>query len=115
MDIKKLTTKPKLVQLEVDAPEVIESVGEPVVFYMLDHLDLATYFDFYKLQQDQNINDLIVLMRRLVLDSDGKPAIAEDEILPVEITLAILNKINEFVGKSKAKVEQKVESGTEQN
>lgn len=115
MDIKKLTTKPKLVQLEVDTPEVIDAVGESITFYMLDHLDLATYFDFYKLQQDQNINDLIVLMRRVVLDSEGKPAIAEDEILPVEITLAILNKINEFVGKSKAKVEKKETGGTEQN
>ena len=50
MDIKKLVTKPKLIQLEVDTPEVVEIVGESVIFYMMDHLDLGTYFDFYKLE-----------------------------------------------------------------
>jgi len=115
MDIKKLITKPKLIQLEVDAPEIIESVGEPVVFYMMDYLDLGTYFEFYKLQQAQDVNELTNLMRKLVLDSEGKPAIAEDEVLPIEITLAILNKINEYVGKSKAKAQQIAEPGTEQN
>ena len=104
MDIKKLVQKPKLIQLEVDTKEVLETVGEPVVFWMKEHLDLGTYFDFYKFQQDQNLNQLTEIIRRVVLDSEGNPAIAEDEILPVEITLGILFKINDYVGKPKAKV-----------
>lgn len=114
MDVSKLTQKPKLIQLEVDTKEIVELVGEPVVFWMQEHLDLATYFDFYKFQQDQDINKLNDILRKIVLKEDGKPAVAADEVLPVEITLAILYKINDYVGKPKAKVSN-TESGKEQS
>jgi len=114
MDVSKLATKNQLVELEVSTPEIIESVGEPIVFWMKEHLDLGTYFDFYKFQQDQNINQLTDILRQIVLNSEGKPAIAEDETLPVEILLAILFKVNEFVGKPRAKVSD-TESGKVQN
>jgi hypothetical protein len=107
MDIKQLAQKSKLIQLEVDNADIVEMVGEPVVFWMQEHLDLGTYFDFYKFQQDQNINQLTDILRRIVLDSEGKPAIASDEVLPVEITLAILHKVNDYVGKPKAKASDK--------
>lgn len=103
MDIKKLVTKPKLIELEVNTPEVIESVGEPVVFYMKDHLELSTYFDFYKLQQNNDVNALMGLLRTMIFDKDGNRVLADDETLPVEVTLAILFKINDYLGKSKAK------------
>lgn len=104
MDISKLVQKPKLIELTVDTQEVIDSIGEPVTFWMQEHLDLATYFDFYKFQQDQNINQLNEILKRVVMNKDGKPAIKDDEMLPVDITLAILFKINDYVGKPKAKV-----------
>lgn len=114
MDIKKLAQKPKLIQLEVDTKEVLETIGEPVVFWMREHLDLGTYFDFYKFQQDQNLNQLTEILRRVVLDSSGNPAVGEDEVLPIEVTLAILFKINDTVGKPKAKVSS-TEDGTAQS
>ena len=104
MDIKQLVQKPKLISIEVDTPEVVEQFGDTIIFYMKDHLDLGTYFDFYKLQQSEDVNQLTVLLRKIILDKDGNQAIADDEVLPVDITLAILFKINEYLGKSKAKV-----------
>lgn len=104
MDIKQLTKKPQVISLVVDTPEILDLVGESVTFYMRDHMDLATYFEFYKLQQNQDMNLLMDLMRKIVLDSEGNPAIAQDEMLPVEVAIAILFKINEYMGKSKAKV-----------
>lgn len=114
MDIKQLVTKPKVIELEINTPEIIEKVGDSIVFYMKDHLDLATYFDFYKLQQNNDMNELMNLLRRVVLDSEGNPAIGPDEILPVDITLAILFKINDHVGKSNAKASMS-EPGTVQS
>lgn len=114
MDITKLVQKPKLIELQVDSKEVLDSIGEPVSFWMKEHLDLGTYFDFYKFQQDQNLNQLTEILRRVVLDSQGNPAIAEDEVLPIEVTLAILFKINDYVGKPKAKVSN-TEGGTAQS
>lgn len=114
MDISKLAQKPKLIQLEVDTKEVIDTIGEPVVFWMKEHLDLGTYFDFYKFQQDQNLDQLSHILRKVVLNEEGNPAIGADEVLPVEVTLAVLFKINDYVGKSKAKVLD-TEDGTAQS
>ena len=114
MDVSKLAQKPKLIQMQVDSKEVIDAVGEPVVFWMKEHLDLGTYFDFYKYQQDQNANQLTEILRKVILKEDGTFAIAEDEVLPVEITLAILFKINDYVGKPKAKASN-MEDGTAQS
>lgn len=114
MDIKQLVTKPKLVRLEVDNPEIVKEVGDSIVFYMKDHMDLNSYFDFYKFQQNQDMDLLVKLLRKTVLDEQGNTVIGEDEILPVDITLAILFKINDYLGKSKAK-ESTTNDGKEQN
>jgi hypothetical protein len=104
MDIKQLARRPQLTELQVSTPEILEAVGEPIVFYMQDHMDLATYFEFYKLQQSQDMNQLMDLMRQVVRTSSGEPAIAPDELLPVDVAVAILFRINEYMGKSQAKV-----------
>lgn len=103
MDISKFAKKPILTQLVMDQPEVIETYGEPIEFYIMDQMGISTYFDFYRLQQDQDSNKLNDLLRKIVLKEDGTPALAEDEIFPVDLTLGLLVKINEFLGKSKAK------------
>lgn len=114
MDIKKFIKKPQVIELQIDNEDIVKQVGEPITFYTKDYLDLSTYFDFYKLQENQNVDHLMTLLRKIVLDKDGNPALADDEILPIEITLAILNKVNEYLGKlgTKALVDP---SGNEQN
>jgi hypothetical protein len=114
MDLKKLAQKPKLIQLEADSKDIIDTIGEPVVFWMKEHLDLGTYFDFYKFQEDKNLNLLTDILRKIVLDADGNPAIGDDEVLPVEVTLGVLVKINDHVGKPKAKASKET-VGKDQN
>ena len=114
MDIKALATKPKLEKLEMDSPEVIEAYGEPIVFYMIDQMDISTYFNFYKLQQSEDGALLNSLLRKLILNEKGKPVLGEDEVFPVDITLAILVKINDYLGKPKPKTSTQ-ETGQQQN
>lgn len=114
MDIRQTVKKPQLIQLAVDSEDIVAQYGEPVVFHMVDYLDLGTYFEFYKLQQAENANKLIDILRRIVLDSQGQPVIAEDEILPIDLSLAILYKINDHLGKLNAKVSTD-NVGTQQN
>lgn len=104
MDVKQAVRKPQLIKLEIDSEDIVKIYGEPVVFHMIDYLDLGTYFEFYKLQQAENANKLIEILRRIVLDQEGKPVIADDETLPIELSLAILYKINDHLGKLNAKV-----------
>ena len=103
MDISNLAKKPKLTRLDITDEDIVATYGDTISFWIIDEMDVATYFDFYKLQQSQDATALNALIRKLILKEDGKPALAEDEIFPVDLTLAVLVKINDFLGKSKTK------------
>lgn len=113
MDISKLSKKPELVKMTLDDENIVEEFGEAIDFWILDSMSLTTYFNFYKLQQEEDDTLLYDLLRRLILKEDGKPAIAKDEIIPVSLTMGILVKISDFLGKSKPKTSTQ-ESGTTQ-
>jgi hypothetical protein len=112
MEISKLATKPQLVEIVLDDADILESCGEPITFWMKEHLDLKTYFDFYKFQKESSEDELMQIMRKIILKEDGQAALTDDDILPVNITLAALVKINETVGKSRTKLLKK-ETGTQ--
>jgi hypothetical protein len=113
MNITEVATKPQLEEVVLDDPLLIETYGEPLTFWMLDHININTYFDFYKFQGDQDGDALMTALRKIILNAEGKPAIGEDVVLPVDVTLSALTKINEHLGKSKAKLSKK-EVGTPQ-
>jgi hypothetical protein len=103
MDIKLLAKKPELQEVLINDPQIVESYGDTITFYMYDHVDINTYFDFFRSQSEKDGNELNLLMRKIILNQEGKPSLAEDEQLPVDIAVAALTKINETLGKSKTK------------
>lgn len=103
MDISKFAKKPQLVKVEITDADIVETYGETVSFFMYDSVDISTYFDFYRVQQEQNGEKLNELMRKIILSETGKPALKADEMLPIDITMAALVKINDSLGKSKTK------------
>ena len=103
MDISKVSKKPVLLEMVLDDAAIIAEYGESITFYMYNNVDLNTYFDFYRVQQEKDGGELNALMRRIIVDSAGKQVIAADEMLPIDITFAALVKINENLGKSKTK------------
>ena len=114
MDISQLAKKPELVKLVLDDQELVNTYGEEITFFMLDVIDINTYFDFYKNQNEQDGERLMHVLRKIILNEQGNPAIAEDSILPVDITLNVLMKISDHLGKSKARLSKK-EIGTQQD
>ena len=101
--ISEFTKKPKLIEIQIDMEEIVKEYGEPITFWMMDHVDISTYFDFFKNQADNNGHEMNVLLRKIILNVEGNPALAEDEVLPVDIAIAALTKINEILGKSRTK------------
>jgi hypothetical protein len=114
MDISKLAKKPQLEKLVLDEPDIVERFGEPVTFYIKDQMGVSTYFNFYKLQQSEDDTLLNDLLRKIVLKEDGTPAIGEGEVLPVSLILAILMRINDFLGKSVTKAASTRATGKQQ-
>lgn len=113
MDISKFAKKPQLTKIEISEKDIVEAYGDVITFYIIDEMDVTTYFNFYKLQQSQDSELLNSLLRKLILKEDGTPAMAQDEVLPVTLTLAVLMAINDFLGKFKTKPTETV--GEEQN
>ena len=103
MDISKFAKKPELIKITCDQTEIIEEFGEAVDFWMLDNVDINTYFDFYKLQQANEGEKLNALMRKLILNAEGKQILKDGEMFPINLTLAALVKIGDNLGKSKTK------------
>lgn len=101
MDITSLAKKPKLAKIEINDEDIVTRYGESISFWMLDEMGIDTYFSFYRLQQEQKAEELNALFRKIILKEDGSPALQAEEILPVDITLAVLVAINDFLGKSK--------------
>jgi hypothetical protein len=114
MDISKLAKTPQLTKLEISDADIVAEHGEVISFWIMDQIDVSTYFNFYKFQQTQDSDLLMSVLRKLVLKEDGEPAIEEEQVLPVNLTLAVLVRINEFLGKSKAKTTEK-KDGIKQN
>lgn len=103
MDISSLAKKPQLVKIEINDADIVARYGEIVSFWMIDEMGIDLYFKFYRLQQEQKSEELNSLLRTLILKEDGSPALAEEEVLPVDLVLAVLVGVNEFLGKSKPK------------
>jgi len=103
MNIGNFAKKPELIKIEIDTPEVIEVYGDKIDFYIYDSVDINTYFDFFKSQSDQDGDKLASLMRSLILNEKGEKVIAEDSMLPIDLSVGALSAINERLGKSKTK------------
>jgi hypothetical protein len=43
------------------------------------------------------------VLKKLIVNKDGQPALKEGQALPVDLAVAALSKINENLGKSKTK------------
>ena len=113
MDISTLAKKPELVKLEISDEDIVKEFGEPITFWIMDQIDVSTYFNFYKFQQNQDSDLLMEVLRKIILKEDGKPAIAKDQILPVNLTLAVLVKVNDFLGKSNTKAKEETTGNTQ--
>jgi hypothetical protein len=103
MNIGKFAKKPQLVKIELTDTDIVEAYGEVITFWIMDHLDIATYFDFYKSQSSNDGDKLNELMRELILDEKGKPVIAKEQMLPIDLAVASLTAINEHLGKRQPK------------
>ena len=112
MDISKLARKAELIQITLDAPDLVEQYGEPISFWMKDFIDVTSYFDFFKAQADSDAGKLGKLLTQMVLKEDGTPAMAIDDLLPIDIQIAMLTEINSALGKSKT-VSSQATTGTQ--
>jgi hypothetical protein len=96
--------KPEVIKLEITDEEIVKDFGgEPIVFYMKDTISISNYFSYVKAQAEGDADKLEEAMRSIILKEDGTPVLKEGESLPVQLAIAVLTKVNDYMGKSNAK------------
>ena len=103
MNIKELANKPKLIEINLDDPTIVEKYGDVITFHTYDTVSLSTYFDFYDARSDNQFGNLEKIMRKMILSDTGKTLIEDDEDLPIDIATAAIQKIGDVLGKSQRK------------
>jgi len=102
-NIKEFASVPKLIQVQLDDVDLVAKYGEPIIFYTYSVVGLSTYFEFFNARADQQFDNLGKMLKQLILLEDGKPALADNEDLPIDIAAAAINKIGEILGKSQSR------------
>jgi len=103
MKINELASVPKLLQIDLNSPEILEAYGEVVTFWTYDIVSLSTYFEFFNARSNSQFTDLHRMMKKLILLEDGTEALKDNEDLPIDIAAAAINKIGEILGKSQSR------------
>jgi hypothetical protein len=70
---------------------------------MLDYIDINTYFEFFRSQNERSGDDLANLLRKLILNEQGEPVIGPEDQLPIDITVSVILKVSQILGKSNPK------------
>ena len=114
MNIQEFKIKPKLIEVTIDDNDIVAKYNDTIKFYMYDHLDLTTYFRFFRAQSEGNTADLLATVKTIVLDEKGKQVMIGDYELPVDIFTNAVVKITEHLGKSETKYSTPTETGIQQ-
>lgn len=112
MDISEYKKQPQVIELSIRDKEVLEYYStDEIKFHIIDYMDLTTYFSFYRVQQNEDGEELNKLLRKLILNKEGKPVLGPNEIFPINLTMAMLVEINEYLGKlnTKTSIQETVE------
>tara|TARA_Y100001973_G_C5159084_1_gene312494 strand:+ start:55 stop:360 length:306 start_codon:yes stop_codon:yes gene_type:complete len=99
MKLQELAKEPKLKEVVIDKPELVEKYGETITFFILDRLPIDTFTKLATIKQD-DIQEMYSVMEDLVLNEKGMPIMTENKILPVDILTECILKVTEDLGKS---------------
>jgi len=98
MKLTQLAAKPKLINIALEDKETVEEYGEPIEFFMYDRQPLDVFMRLASLSGKDNA-EMILAVRDLVLDEEGKPVINNETLLPSKVMLKVIAAVIEKLGK----------------
>ncbi|MCP4830938.1 MAG: hypothetical protein GY886_01845 [Gammaproteobacteria bacterium] len=98
MKLEQLASKPQLTKLTIDNPDIVETYGEELEFYVWDRLDMATYTRLAGIDQS-DVTVMYTALRDMILDDSGKPVMTDEMVLPMDVMTAAVEKVVSRLGK----------------
>lgn len=98
MKINQLASKPQLIKVVVDDEDTVKEIGEELEFWTWDRQPLDKFMKLASIRNDQP-QEIIEVVRELILDEEGKVVIKDDIMLPTQILIRVIQKVVEVLGK----------------
>jgi hypothetical protein len=98
MKINQIASKPQLIMVTLDDEATVKELGETLEFWTWDRQPLDKFMKLASIKQD-NPNEIIEVVRELILDEEGKVVIKDDIMLPTQILIRVIQKVVEVLGK----------------
>jgi hypothetical protein len=104
MKLSEITKKPKLIEVLIDDKDTIEEYGEALSFHTWDRQPMDVFIKLANLSsnienKNPNIGDMIDVVRDLIVDEKGKPLLTENNAMPTNILVKVIQKVTESLGK----------------
>ena len=100
MQLNQLAAKPQLIKITIDDPDIVKEYGEPVEFYCYDRQPMATYLKLAQLNQ-KDMPEVLKTISDLVLNDKGEPALGAEDLLPLDITVKVIEGVVAKLGNLK--------------
>jgi hypothetical protein len=98
MNLKDLAVKPQLIKITIDDAEVISEYGEALDFYTWDRQPMETFLKIAA-NRGGNFEDMAIVLKDMILDSEGQQVIKDGAVLPGKIMISAFSKLVDTLGK----------------
>lgn len=100
MKLQALASKPQLTKVEIDDESIVAKYGEAIEFYIYDRQNMDTFMKLATLGEDSPFNEIADMISGLILDEEGNTIMTEENILPVDVMLKVVEKTVAMLGNS---------------
>ena len=98
LKLTQLASKPQLIKVIIDKPEIVERHGDELEFWIWDRQPIDQFIKMATTGAD-NYGEMIRMVNDLILDEDGKQVIKTGEALPNDVMVAVIGAVVERLGK----------------
>jgi hypothetical protein len=98
MKLSQLTSKPQLIDVNIDDEDTIKEFGEAIQFWTWDRQPMDVFMKLAGSGTNDTAN-IISIVRTLILDEKGKEILKDDEMLPTHVLMKAIAKVTELLGK----------------
>jgi hypothetical protein len=104
MKLSEITQKPQLIEVLIDDKDTIKEYGEALSFHTWDRQPMDVFIKLANLasnieNKNPNIGDMIDVVRDLIVDEKGKPLLTDNNAMPTNILIKVIQKVTESLGK----------------
>ncbi len=98
LKLTQLASKPQLICITIDTPEMQERYGDALEFWIMDRQPIDQFIKMATIS-GENYGEMIRMVNELVLDEDGKKVLGDGEALPNDVMLAVMAAVVDRLGK----------------